>query len=131
MAEEMGTVEQPIPAGDMGVTDDDKLWALLSYLLWPLGSILVAVMEDKKERPYIKYHAVQAAGLGVVVWVLTMVLACVLGAVTFFIAGLGACCGFLPVLAMFYYAYLAYQGDYFEIAYLTDFMVNQGWLEKP
>ena len=51
--------------------------------------------------------------------------------ITFFIAGLGACCGFLPVLALFYYAYLAYQGDYFEITYLTDFMVQQGWLKKP
>lgn len=131
MAEEMETFEQPVSPGSTNITDDDKLWALLSYLLWPLGSILVAVMEEKKARPYIKYHAVQAAGLGVVVWVLTMILACVLGAVTFFIGGLGACCGFLPVLALFYYAYLAYQGDYFEIQYLTDFMVQQGWMEKP
>jgi uncharacterized membrane protein len=131
MAEEMGTIEQPMPSHDMNVTEDDKLWALLSYLLWPLGSILVALMEEKKERPYIKYHAVQAAGLGVAVWVLTVILACVLGMVTFFVGFLGACCGFLPVLALFYYAYLAYQGDYFEIQYLTDFMVQQGWLEKP
>jgi uncharacterized membrane protein len=126
MAEEMETFDV-----DVNVTEDDKLWALLSYLLWPLGSILVALMEDKKARPYIKYHAVQAAGLGVVVWVLVVILACVLGAITFFLAFLGACCGFLPILVLFYYAYLAYQGDYFEIAYLTDFMVGQGWLEKP
>lgn len=134
MAEEMGTSEQPeqpMPSGDVGITDDDKLWALLSYLLWPLGSILVASMEDKKARPYIKYHVIQATGLGVVVWVLIVILACVLGALTFWAVGLGACCGFLPVLAMFYYAYLAYQGDYFEIPYLTDFMVQQGWLERP
>lgn len=131
MSEEMDTLEQPMPAMDMGITADDKLWALLSYLLWPLGSILVAVMEDKKARPYIKYHAIQATGLGVAVWVLSMILACVLGAITFFIGGLGACCGVAPVLAMFYYAYLAYQGDYFEIPYVTDFMVKQGWLERP
>ncbi|MFZ5916984.1 MAG: DUF4870 domain-containing protein [Chloroflexota bacterium] len=131
MAEEMETFEEPVASGGMGITDDDKLWALLSYLLWPLGSILVAVMEDKKARPYVKYHAIQAAGLGVAIWVIVMIVACVLGLVTFFIGGLGACCGFLPVLALFYYAYLAYQGDYFEIAYLTDFMVKQGWLTKP
>jgi uncharacterized membrane protein len=134
MSEEMDTFEpseQPMPSMDVGINEDDKLWALLSYLLWPLGSILVAVMEDKKARPYIKYHAIQATGLGVAVWVLIVILACVLGAITFFIGGLGACCGIVPVLAMFYYAYLAYQGDYFEIPYLTDLMAKQGWLERP
>jgi uncharacterized membrane protein len=115
---------------EMGITADDKLWALLSYLLWPLGSILVAVMEDKKARPYIKYHAIQATGLGVVVWVAIAVLACILGVISFWALGLGALCGFLPVLAMFYYAYLAYQGNYFEIPYLTELMVRQGWLKK-
>jgi uncharacterized membrane protein len=125
VAEEM---EMPV---DLGITEDDKLWALLCYLLWPLGSILVALMEDKKARSYIKYHAVQAGGLGVALWVLSVILVCVLAAITFFIGGLGGCCGLLPVLALFYYAYMAYQGDYFEIPYLTDFMVQQGWLEKP
>jgi uncharacterized membrane protein len=125
MAEEMGT---PV---DVSITEDDKLWALLCYLLWPLGSILVALMEDKKERPYIKYHAVQAGGLGVALWVLALILACVLAAITFFIAGLGGCCGLLPLLVLLYYAYMAYQGDYFDIPYLTDFMTQQGWLEKP
>jgi uncharacterized membrane protein len=124
MAEEMGTI-------DVNITDDDKLWGLLCYLLWPLSAILVALMEDKKARSYIKYHAIQSTGLGVAVGVLIIVLSCILGAVTFFIAGLGACCGVVPVLAMFYYAYLAYQGDYFEIPYLTEFMVKQAWLEKP
>lgn len=134
MAEEMETFEQPeqtMPPADTGITDDDKLWALLSYLLWPLGSILVALMEDKKERAYIKYHAVQAAGLGVAVWILVIILACILGAITFFLGGIGGCCGILPVLAMFYYAYQAYQGDYFEIPYLTELMAQQGWLEQP
>jgi len=134
MAEEMETTgtfeqpEQPVPSGNMDITDDDKLWALLSYLLWPLGSILVALMEDKKERPYIKYHAIQAAGLGVALLVLSLILACVLAAITFFIGGILGCCGFVPLLVLFYYAYLAYQGDYFEIPYLTDFMKQQGWL---
>ena len=131
MAEEMETFEQPVPSGDLDITDDDKLWGLLCYLLWPLSVILVALTEDKKARPYIKYHAIQSTGLGVVVWVLIVILACVMGAITFWALGLGACCGIVPVLAMFYYAYLAYQGEYFEIPYLTDLMVQQGWLEKP
>ena len=136
MAEEMETFEQPeqpeppvqpVSSEAMGITEDDKLWALLSYLLWPLGSILVALMEDKKARPYIKYHAVQAAGLGTVLVVVAVILACVLGVITF---GLGACCGVIPLLPLIYYAYLAYQGDYFDIPYLTELMAQQGWLEK-
>ena len=125
-----------------GITDDDKLWALLSYLLWPLGSILVAVMEEKKERPYIKYHAIQATGLGVALLVLGTIVACVLAGITMAfdflltdtgscIGPCGCCGGIVPLLALFYYAYLAYQGDYFDIPYLTDFMIQQGWLERP
>ena len=131
MAEDMETFEQPMPSVDLDITDDDKLWGLLCYLLWPLSAILVALMEDKKARPYIKYHAIQSTGLGVVVVALIVILSCVLAAMTFFLGGLGGCCGIVPVLAMFYYAYLAYQGDYFDIPYLTDLMVQQGWLEKP
>jgi uncharacterized membrane protein len=126
--EQLEQPEQPMPSEDVGITEDDKLWALLSYLLWPLGSILVALMEDKKERPYIKYHAIQAAGLGMVLAVISVIVACTLAVLTFFIGGLVGCCGFVPLLALFYYAYLAYQGDYFEIPYLTDFMKQQGWL---
>jgi hypothetical protein len=62
--------------------------------------------------------------------VLALILACILGVLTFFLGGIGGCCGVLPLLALFYYAYLAYQGDYFDIPYLTEFMTQQGWLEK-
>ena len=45
------------PSGMDDVTSDDKLWALLAYI-FPLIAILALVMEDKKERPFLKYHAV-------------------------------------------------------------------------
>jgi hypothetical protein len=38
---------------------------------------------------------------------------------------------FLPYIAAIYYGILAYQGQYCEIPILTDFMVDQGWLERP
>ena len=38
---------------DMGVTSDDKLWAALAYVLTPLIPIIILLMEDKKNRPFI------------------------------------------------------------------------------
>ena len=37
-----------------GPTDDDKLWALLAYVFSPLVPIIIFLMEDKKERPFLK-----------------------------------------------------------------------------
>ena len=53
MAEEVvGT-----PMGGSEITQDDKLWALLSYLFCPLIGIVVLLIEDKKNRPFLKYNA--------------------------------------------------------------------------
>ena len=32
------------------ITSDDKLWALLAYILSPLVPIIILVMEDKKNQ---------------------------------------------------------------------------------
>ncbi len=42
------------------VTSDDKLWALLAYVLTPLVPVIILLMEDKKNRPFLKAHNVQA-----------------------------------------------------------------------
>ena len=69
------------------VTSDDKLWALLAYI--PLVGWIIAIvallMEDKRARPFIKFHSVQALILavinGVVAGVLTPVvfIGCITG----------------------------------------------------
>ena len=41
------------------ITQDDKLWAMLGYII-PLIAIVVLFMEDKKNRPYVKFNAVQS-----------------------------------------------------------------------
>ena len=46
------------PMGDEAITDDDKLWSLLSYIFSPLVGIIVLLLEDKKDRPFVKYNAV-------------------------------------------------------------------------
>jgi hypothetical protein len=55
-------------AGQAGpeVTSDDKLWALLTYVFTPLVPIIILLMEDKKNRPFLKAHNAQALFLGII-----------------------------------------------------------------
>ena len=50
------------------ITSDDKLWAALGYPIFIIALIML-FMEEKKNRPFIKFHAVQALALNVVLWV--------------------------------------------------------------
>lgn len=94
------------------ITSDDKLWALLSYL-FPIIAVVVLLMEDKKARPFIKYHAVHALAAAIVL--------SIIAAVTFG-------CGTILFLVMIWWAIQAYQGQYFEIPVITNFVKNQGWV---
>lgn len=93
------------------VTQDDKLWAMLGYII-PLIAIVVLFMEDKKNRPYVKFNAVQSI---VATVALTIISTVTLG------------CGGILFLVMFYWAYQAYQGQDVRIPVISDFIRNQGW----
>ena len=105
---------------DPEITSDDKLWVLLTYVLSPLVPVIILLLEDKKDRPFIKAHNAQALVLGIanviigLVFGWTVVLSCV------------------PLLIWIYMVYLgiqAYQGQYVTIPVVTDFVKNQGWAE--
>lgn len=92
------------------VTQDDKLWALLSYIFCPLIGIIVLLIEDKKNRPFIKYNAVVSIILGILAIILS-----------------SFCIG---ILVWFYAIYLgikSYQGEWVEVPVISDFVRNQGW----
>ena len=101
-------------------TSDDKLWAALGYPI-PIIAIIVLFMEDKKNRPFIKYHAIQSIAL----WIVYAVLGTLLSIVTF---GIGSICVAIVWLAFLYLAYLAYQGQLFQVPVVTNFLKNQGWV---
>ena len=107
------------PQMSTDVTSDDKLWAALGYPI-PVIAVIVLLMEDKRARQFIKFHAVQSLAL----WVVYAVLSIILGITVI----LGIC---VPVLwlAFFYPAYLAYQGQKFEVPFVTNFIRNQGWVQ--
>lgn len=98
------------------VTSDDKLWAALAYAFSPLIPVIILLMADKKDRPFIKAHSVQALVLGIVVWIVATIIGT-------FTCGIG----FILWLLMFYLAYVAYQGKTITIPVITDFVKKQGW----
>lgn len=96
-------------------TSDDKLWALLAYVLSPLVPVIILLMEDKKNRPYIKMHNAQALVLGLISFVLSIVLSW-----TF-------CIPLILWGVMIYFGIQAYNGKPVVIPVVTDFVKNQGW----
>jgi len=98
-------------------SSDDNLWAALSYIFSPLVPIILLLMEDKKNRPFIKFHAVQSLAVGIVFIVVVPILAML----TFG-------CGAIVWFVMFYWAYKAYQGVTFDIPVITNLIKGQGWV---
>ena len=104
------------------ITDDDKLWALLSWITG-IVAIIVLLMEDKKNRPFIKYNAV----LALAVLIVLSVLISIVSAIT---CGIGA----ITVIAYVYPIYLgimSFQGKWVTVPWLTDFVKKQGWAWSP
>ena len=106
--------------GTTDITSDDKLWAALGYPI-PLISIIVLFMEDKKSRPFIKFHAVQSIAFNIVLFAVIFLLS----AVTL---GFGAICAPILWFVWIWPAIKAYQGEYLEIPVITNFLKNQGWV---
>jgi len=99
------------------VTSDDKLWALLAYLLTPLVPIIIMLMEDKKNRPFLRAHNGQALVIGVIQIILwSLSFTCITGIIALVI-----------LVAQIYWAVQAYQGNMVTIPVITDFVKNQGW----
>lgn len=101
---------------DMEITNDDKLWALLAYVFTPFSPLLILLLEDKRDRPFVKAHNVQA-----LIWGLLNVAASTL---TFFCPGV---LGFIMWIVGVYWGIKAYQGEMVTIPFVTEFVKNQGW----
>jgi uncharacterized membrane protein len=112
------------------ITSDDKLWAALGY---PIGiiALIMLFVEGKKDRPFIKFHAVQAVSLTVlliVIEILVNIFQAVFRNTALGICGLVGCV--LPILwlLLFWPGILAYQGKYFNIPIVTNFLRGQHWI---
>ncbi len=103
-----------------GITSDDKLWAALGYLPivgWIIA-IIALIMEDKRARPFIKLHSIQALILALVNGLIAGALAVVI---------VGCITGVAGAIYMLYLGYQAYQGVTVNVPWLTGFIHSQGW----
>lgn len=111
--------EQPAEPSFSEITSDDRLWALLSFLFTPIIPIVLLLLEDKKARPFIKYHLVPSLLLGVAEAIIAGVL------------------GWIPVLGCFVpllwiinliLGLKAFQGEKTNVPVISDFARQQGWI---
>ena len=110
--------QEPMNEPMTDITSDDKLWAALGYAIG-LIAIIVLLMEDKKNRPFIKFHAVQSIALYVVYIIISIILG---------VTVVGAICAPILWFVFLYWAYKAYQGEMFEVPVVTNFIKGQGWV---
>ncbi len=108
--------QAPMTAAD--ATSDDKLWALLAYILTPIVPVIILLMEDKKNRPFIKAHNIQALIVGIINVVIGVALSWTL---------ILACVPLLIWFACIYWGIQAYGGKYVNIPVITNWVKNQGW----
>jgi uncharacterized membrane protein len=99
------------------VSSDDKLWAALGYPI-PIIPIIVLLMEDKKNVPFLRFHAVQSIALNLVIWALMAILG---------ITIILACVAPFLWLVTLWPAYDSFKGNYTEIPVITNFIKKQGW----
>jgi len=124
----------PQPPTTQSGESNDRLWAALSYVFTPLVPIIVLMMDDTKNKPYPRYHAIQALGFFGAVLLFEVLASMVFVCGSIVTLGFGACIlwllFFLPLIPALYYGYLAYNGKPFDIPILTNFMIQQGWLQR-
>ncbi|GAP06072.1 predicted membrane protein [Anaerolinea thermolimosa] len=106
------------PAPQIESTSDDRLWVLLGYIFTPIIPIVVLLLEDKKNRPFIKAHNMQALILGIVEWIINILLSFVV---------IGCITSVLTLILNIYLGIKANRGEVFEIPVITKFVRQQGW----
>lgn len=106
------------PSFQSEITSDDRLWALLAYIFSPLIPIIILLMPDKKDRPFLKAHNMQALILGVVEWVINFALSFII---------IGCVTSVITLIVNIYLGVKANKGETFEIPVITNFVKNQGW----
>jgi uncharacterized membrane protein len=100
-------------------TNDDRLWVALSYIFTPFVPIIILLMEEKRNRPFIRAHNAQALGIGIISLLISILLSW-----TIILA-------FVPLIIFVFqivWGIQAYNGKYIEIPALTKFVKNQGWV---
>ncbi len=99
-------------------TGNQKLMALLAYLIPVVMGIIILVSESMKNDPVLRKHAVQSIAYGII----AIIIAFILG-----ITIILSCLFWIPYVPLIIWGIQAYQGKDVNIPLVTDFCKNQGW----
>ncbi len=134
-----GSVRPPggsAPAPGISSPENDRLmaalaWVTLAILQLPVLSVIMLLVENNKNQPFQRYHAVTSIvfwAVAIIYEILASIVYVVLGVVTL---GCGLAClwpiFFVPHAIALYYAYEAYMGREPLIPFITEFVRQQRW----
>ncbi|MFZ3071269.1 MAG: DUF4870 domain-containing protein [Anaerolineaceae bacterium] len=100
------------------ITSEDKVWSMLAYILSPIVPIIILLMKNKRNRPFIKAHNAQALAFGVIICLLTAI---------FGYGFFGRFIGLAGFVVEVIWGLQANRGEYVTIPYITDFCKKQNW----
>ena len=101
------------------VSGDDRLWVVLCFLFTPIIPLITLFLEDKKNRPFIKYHTVPTLILGVVEVVVVGLLQLI---------PVVGCLTPLIWIVNIIFAVKANKGVNVEVPVITSFAKGQNWM---
>ncbi len=97
---------------------NQKIMALLAYILAPIVGIIILVSDSMKNDPVLRKHAVQSIAYSIVAIIIAFILS---------ITIILACLFWIPWIPLVIWGIMAYQGKDVNIPVITDFCKNQGW----
>jgi uncharacterized membrane protein len=112
----------PVAPPPDALASNSKLWALLAYVLSPVAPIVILLVEDMKNQPYLKPHTMQALVAGGAIIIITLILGVIplIGCLSPLVAIVGW-------IAMIYWGLQAYNGKPVTIPVVTNLVQKQGW----
>lgn len=109
------SIKEQLGITEAHIGDDEKMWGALSQLVPIIGLAVVFALDEQKNKPYVRYHAVNSVMVTILGTVLTIV-SCGLG-------------GTVWALATLFLAWKAYEGNVFEVPFVSQFLLDKGYLD--
>jgi uncharacterized membrane protein len=105
------------------ISDNDRLWAMLSYILSPIVPIILLLIPEKRNRPFLKAHLTQSLVFGLVINIILTYRNLYINNRPFL--------DLIIVIASFIFKVIwglaANRGKYVYIPVITNFCKKQGW----
>lgn len=137
--EPFGVEEPQAPAPSPGMpvppTENDKMLSGLSYVsqlvLPAVMPIVLLISDEGKRSPFVRHHTVHSLALlvaSIAYELVAAIASLIIGAIAPCLWVLLWILFFLPAVPFLYYGVKAFQGQYVDVPYVTDFLRRNNWL---